>query len=66
MDETVSKSIYGAEDRKAARYELELLKGMIEDIADSAVREEVKGRIWQRVRELENAVAHMEELALED
>lgn len=66
MEETEKVSVYAEEDRKAAREELtkvqEAYRAVVEG-QDAALAEEVKGRIGQRIRELEQAVAAMEELA---
>ncbi|KAF2254478.1 hypothetical protein BU26DRAFT_514387 [Trematosphaeria pertusa] len=65
-EETEKNTTYAAEDRAAAREELDRLleyySGVVEG-ADGAVAEEVKRRVGQRVRELEQAVRAMEESA---
>lgn len=68
-EETEKKSIYAADDRAACADALATLK----DALHQAVREsspevakEITGRVGQRVRELENAVAAMEERAMHD
>ncbi|GAB7357677.1 hypothetical protein MBLNU459_g0167t1 [Dothideomycetes sp. NU459] len=66
-EETEKQTVYAEEDRKAAREELtrvqqayaECLDGPDKDLA-----EEVKKRVGHRIRELENAVIAMEELAM--
>ncbi|KAL1301960.1 hypothetical protein AAFC00_002416 [Neodothiora populina] len=66
-EETENNTVYAEEDRAAARQELErvqeaykaVLEGPDKDVAD-----EVKRRIGQRIRELENAVVAMEEMAM--
>ncbi|MCJ1251897.1 hypothetical protein MMC30_009135 [Trapelia coarctata] len=68
-EETEKKSIYAAGDRAAAKEELQKLKTAFEDSMKSSTPEvaaELKARVGQRVRELENAVAAMEEMAMED
>lgn len=58
-------SVYAEEDRGAAREELDKLQEMFKSaIADPSTGEEVRGRIGQRIRELESAVKAMEELAI--
>jgi hypothetical protein len=67
MEETEKVSVYAEEDRKAAREELtkvqEAYKSVVEG-SDEQLAEEVKKRIGQRIRELENGVQAMEEMAL--
>lgn len=67
MEETEKATVYAEEDRKAAREELtrvqEAYKSVLEG-PDSHVAEEVKRRIGQRIRELEQGVAAMEEMAM--
>ena len=68
-EETEKKSIYAAEDRAAAKEELQKLKAAFDDSLKSSVPEvaaQIKARVGQRIRELENAVAAMEEMAMED
>ncbi|TVY84279.1 hypothetical protein LSUE1_G000269 [Lachnellula suecica] len=65
-EETEKKSLYGPDDRKAAREELEALKEMYEEALEGKDGEEVKRRIGQRIRELDNAVEALEQSALED
>ncbi|EME48740.1 hypothetical protein DOTSEDRAFT_142068 [Dothistroma septosporum NZE10] len=66
-EETEKITVYAEDDRKAAREELtkvqEAYKAVIEG-EDQQLAEEVKRRIGQRIRELEQGVAAMEELAL--
>ncbi|CZR63355.1 uncharacterized protein PAC_13252 [Phialocephala subalpina] len=64
-EETEKKTVYAADDRAAARDELDKLKGMYEDALRGSDGEEIKGRIGQRIRELDNAVRAMEESTLE-
>lgn len=67
MEETEKVSVYAEEDRKAAREELtrvqEAFKAVVEG-PDPELAEEVKRRIGQRIRELEQGVGAMEEMAL--
>lgn len=68
MEETEKVSVYAEEDRKAAREELEKVQGAYKKIVegqDKSLAEEVSKRIGQRVRELEQGVARMEEMAME-
>lgn len=62
-EETEKNTTYAADDRAAAREELDRLLefygGVLE--GDLGVAEEVKRRVGQRVRELEQAVLGMEE-----
>ena len=58
--------MYAADDRAAAREELEKFKGVYERAIGSVDGEKIKGRIGSRVRELERAVEAMEERAMED
>lgn len=62
-EETEKNTTYAADDRAAAREELDRLlkyyRGVLE--GDPGVAEEVKRRVGQRVRELEQAVLGMEE-----
>jgi len=66
MEETEKMSVYAEEDRKAAREELtrvqEAYKSVVEG-QDKQVGEEVQKRIGQRIRELEQGVLAMEEMA---
>ena len=67
MEETEKVSVYAEEDRKAAREELnkvqEAYKNVVEG-SDQQLAEEVKRRIGQRIRELEQGVVAMEEMAM--
>jgi len=60
-------TVYAEDDRAAAREELtklqEAYKAVVEG-PDKEMGEEVKRRIGQRIRELENAVTAMEEMAM--
>lgn len=66
MEETEKQTVYAEEDRTAAREELtkvqEAYKAVVEG-PDSELASEVKRRIGQRIRELEQGVAAMEEVA---
>jgi len=66
-EESEKNTTYAPDDRAAAREELDRLleyyKGLVEG-EDRAVGDEVKRRVGQRIRELENAVLAMEEAAL--
>lgn len=68
-EETEKKTVYAADDREAAKEALELLK----EAFDRAVRESdpetaraVQSRVGDRIRELENALVAVEEMAMED
>lgn len=67
MEETEKATVYAEEDRKAAREELtrvqEAYRAVVEG-QDSQVAEEVRRRVGQRIRELEQGVAAMEEMAM--
>ena len=65
-EETEKKTIYAEEDRVAAHDELDKFKAAFEDAVKGKDGEEIKNRIGQRVRELESAVANMDEMAKED
>ena len=63
-EETEKNTTYAADDRAAAREELDRLLeyyGGVVEGPDRAVAEEVKRRVGQRIRELEQAVLGMEE-----
>ena len=64
VEETEKNTTYAADDRAAAREELDKLleyyTGVVEG-GDAAVAEEVKRRVGQRIRELEQAVLALEE-----
>ncbi|KAF2453911.1 hypothetical protein BDY21DRAFT_366632 [Lineolata rhizophorae] len=65
-EETEKATVYAADDRAAAREEFDKLNEAYKAVVDGedrAMGEEVKRRIGQRVRELENAVIAMEEMA---
>ncbi|KAB8298110.1 hypothetical protein EYC80_001872 [Monilinia laxa] len=65
-EETDKHSVYAADDRAAAVEELQKLKVMYSQAIEGEHGEEIKRRVGQRVRELEQGVAALEERALED
>ncbi|KAL8670028.1 MAG: hypothetical protein Q9168_005415 [Polycauliona sp. 1 TL-2023] len=65
-EETDKKSVYAADDREAAREELDDLKKAFEEVVQSADGEEIRRRVGNRIRELEQGVVAMEEKAMED
>jgi hypothetical protein len=65
-EETEKKSVYAADDRAAAREELDALKTLYDKALEGSDAEEVKTRVGQRIRELDNAVQALEKKALED
>ena len=67
MEETEKVSVYAEEDRKAAREELTKVQEAYNNVIegpDQDLAEEVKSRVGQRIRELEQGVANMEEMAM--
>lgn len=67
MEETEKQTVYAEADRLAAREELTKVQEAYQSIVESAdteLAEEVKRRIGQRIRELENGVKNMEDLAM--
>jgi hypothetical protein len=67
MEETEKVTVYAEEDRKAAREELTKVQEayrLVVEGPDESLAEEVKKRIGQRIRELEQGVASMEEMAM--
>lgn len=67
MEETEKVSVYAEDDRKAAREELEKVQEAYNKIVegpDADLAEQVKRRIGQRIRELDQGVKRMEELAM--
>ncbi|KAH7048456.1 hypothetical protein B0J12DRAFT_575235, partial [Macrophomina phaseolina] len=65
-EETEGNTVYAADDRAAAREALNQLKEAYSAVVegqDREVAEEVKRRVGQRIRELDNAVIAMEEAA---
>jgi hypothetical protein len=65
-EETEKKSVYAADDRAAAREELDSLKALYDQALQGSDGEEVKTRVGQRIRELDSAVQALEKKALED
>ena len=68
-EETEKKTVYASEDRDAAREALKLLKDAYEKslkLSSPQVAEEIRGRVSQRIRELDNANTALEESAMED
>ncbi|KAL8690309.1 MAG: hypothetical protein Q9218_004216 [Villophora microphyllina] len=65
-EETDKKSVYAADDRVAAREELDYLKSVFEVAVQGDDGEEIRRRVGQRIRELERGVEAMEERAMED
>jgi uncharacterized protein YjbJ (UPF0337 family) len=66
-EESEKNTMYAPDDRAAARKELDALLGYYSSVVegtDRAVAAEVKRRVGQRIRELENAVLAMEEAAI--
>jgi hypothetical protein len=68
-EETEENTIYAADDRAAAKEELEKLKQALADIVEGSdypvhVREEVNKRVAHRVRELDHAFKALEEKAM--
>lgn len=69
-EETEENTIYAADDRAAAKQELEKLKEALADIVEVGsdypvhVKEEVNKRVAHRVRELDNAFQALEEKAM--
>lgn len=68
-EETEKKTVYATDDREAAQDALKMLQEAFEKAvreSDPEVGKEIQSRVGQRIRELENAVKAMEEMALED
>lgn len=65
-EETEKNTIYAADDRAAARKELDILKEMFEKALHGQDAEEVRNRVGPRIRELESAVVALEESALHE
>ncbi|KAL2352952.1 hypothetical protein BJ546DRAFT_1063713 [Cryomyces antarcticus] len=66
-EETTANTVYASDDRDAARTELDNLTAAyraVVDGPDKELAEEVQRRVGGRIRELENAVKAMEEMAL--
>lgn len=66
-ESTEANATYAEEDRKAAREELENVLEAYKKVGegDATVAEEVRRRVGQRIRELEQGVKAMEERAME-
>ncbi|PBP23534.1 hypothetical protein BUE80_DR005505 [Diplocarpon rosae] len=62
-EETENGSAYAQADRDAAREELNKLKEMYEEALVGEDGEEIQMRVGNRIRELDNAVQALEELA---
>lgn len=59
-------TVYAQDDRDAAREELTKLQEAYKSVVegpDQQLAKSVEGRVGQRIRELENAVVAMEEMA---
>lgn len=68
-EETEKKTVYAEDDRAAAQDALkQLQEGFEKAVKQSSpeVAKQVQARVGPRIRELENAVKAMEEMALED
>jgi hypothetical protein len=68
-EETEKKTVYAADDREAAADALNALKeAFAKALRETSpeVGKEIQGRVGSRIRELENAVKAMEEMAMED
>ncbi|KIW17781.1 hypothetical protein PV08_04976 [Exophiala spinifera] len=68
-EETEKKTVYAADDREAAVAALQTLKDAFEKAvkeSDPEVGKEIQSRVGQRIRELENAIKAMEQMAMED
>jgi hypothetical protein len=65
-EETEKQTVYAEEDRKAAREEFNKLNKFVQDIIegnDQVLAGEVRKRIGPRIKELENALLGVEEMA---
>lgn len=68
-EETEKKTVYAADDREAAKEALAMLKEAYERAvreSDPETAREVQSRTGPRIRELENALVAVEEMAMED
>ncbi|KIW80474.1 hypothetical protein Z517_07090 [Fonsecaea pedrosoi CBS 271.37] len=68
-EETEKKTVYAADDREAAADALKMLQEAFQKALKETspeVSKEIQSRVGPRIRELENAVKAMEEMALED
>lgn len=69
VEETEKKTVYASEDREAAKEALKELKNAYEKslkLSSPQVAEEIRARVSQRIRELDNANTALEESAIED
>lgn len=67
-EETEKQTVYAEDDRQACRQAFEELQGAFEKALKESspeVAKEVQGRTGPRIRELENAIKNMEEMAME-
>jgi len=67
MEETEKMTVYAEDDRQAAREELDKLMAAFQEVtsgADAELGKTIKDRVGPRIRELENAVKAMEEMAI--
>lgn len=64
-ESTEANATYAEEDRNAAREELDKVLEAFRKAGEGETGEEVRRRIGQRVRELEQGVKAMEERAME-
>ena len=68
-EETEKKTVYAADDRDAAREAFGILKEAYEKAvreSDPETAKEVQSRTGPRIKELENALTAVEEMAMED
>lgn len=68
-EETEKKTVYAADDREAAKEALNVLKEAYEKAireSDPETAKEVQSRTGPRIKELENALTAVEEMAMED
>ena len=68
-EETEKKTVYASDDRKAAKEAIQQLKDGYDKavkLASPQVAEEIRGRVSQRIRELDNAYTALEESVVED
>jgi hypothetical protein len=56
--------VYAVDDRAAAREELNVLKEMFEKAIEGEDGQEIRKRVGQRIRELDQAVQALEKSAL--
>lgn len=67
FEETEKQTVYAETDRAAAREELDKLTKAYKEVVDgndSEMSQQIKRRVGQRIRELDNAVKNMEEMAM--